>query len=130
MFRVFRRHVILSQLKGNFLPKGKSVRNLYISLESDYTFRQKNAFTGYDTETATAAYWLLNASVGTDITKKGNTLFSISLSGNNLSDIAYQNHLSRLKYTAVNNVSGRQGVFNVGRSFNVKVNVPLSFKWK
>ena len=120
----------LSQLKGNFLPKGKSVRNLYISLESDYTFRQKNAFTGYDTETATAAYWLLNASVGTDITKKGNTLFSISLSGNNLSDIAYQNHLSRLKYTAVNNVSGRQGVFNVGRSFNVKVNVPLSFKWK
>lgn len=120
----------LSQLKGNFLPKGKSLRNLYLSLESDYTFRQKNAFTGYDTETATSAYWLINASVGTDITKKGNTLFSISLSGNNLTDVAYQNHLSRLKYTAINNVSGRQGVFNVGRSFNVKVNVPLSFKWK
>ena len=120
----------LSQLKGNFLPKGNSLRNLYISVESDYTFRQKNAFTGYDTETATAAYWLINASVGTDITNKGTTLFSISLSGNNLTDVAYQNHLSRLKYSAINNVSGRQGVFNVGRSFNVKVNVPLSFKWK
>ena len=120
----------LSQLKGNFLPKGKSVRNLYLSLESDYTFRQNNAFTGYDTETATPAYWLINASVGTDIIKKGKTLFSISLSGNNLTDVAYQNHLSRLKYTAINNVTGRQGVFNVGRSFNVKLNVPLSFKWK
>ncbi|MEP7373189.1 MAG: TonB-dependent receptor [Chitinophagaceae bacterium] len=120
----------LSQLKGNFLPKGKSFRNLYISFESDYTFRQKNAFTGYDTETATAAYWLINASVGTDINKKGTTLFSISLSADNLTDVAYQNHLSRLKYTALNNLTGRQGVFNAGRSYNVKVNVPLSFKWK
>jgi iron complex outermembrane receptor protein len=60
---------------------------------------------------------------------KGQTLFSISFSGNNLTDAAYQNHLSRLKYTAVNNVTGRRGVFNAGRSFNVKLNVPLSFKW-
>jgi len=120
----------VSQLKGNFSPMGKSVRNLYISLESDYTFQQNDAFTGYNTETATPSYWLINASVGTDITHKGKTLFSASVSGTNLTDVAYQNHLSRLKYTAVNNVTGRQGVFNVGRSFNVKVNVPLSFKWE
>lgn len=120
----------LSQLKGNFLEKGTRFRNLYVSLESDYTFKQKNAFTGYDTETATAGYWLINASIGTDVMCKGKTLFTINLSGNNLSDVAYQNHLSRLKYTAVNNATGRQGVFNVGRSFAVKVNVPLSFKWE
>lgn len=119
----------LSQLKGNFLEKGNSIRNLYVSLESDYTFKQKNVFTGYDTETATPAYWLINASIGTDVMCKGHSLFTISLSGNNLTDVAYQNHLSRLKYTAVNNTTGRQGVFNVGRSFAVKVNVPLSFKW-
>ncbi len=92
-------------------------------------FKQKNAFTGYDTETATPSYWLINASVGTDILAKGKHLFTISLNGTNLSDVAYQNHLSRLKYTAINNVTGRQGVFNVGRSFAVKLNVPLSFKW-
>jgi iron complex outermembrane receptor protein len=119
----------LSQLKGNFLPKGKGLRNLYVSLESDYTFKQKNAFTGYDTEMATPGYLLINASVGTDIVSKGKHLFTISLNGMNLSDVAYQNHLSRLKYTAINNVTGRQGVFNVGRSFGMKVNVPLSFKW-
>lgn len=120
----------LSQLRGSFLPKGNLVRNFYVSLESDYTFRQNKAFTGYDTETNTPAYWLINASIGTDIMCKGSTLFTLSFSGNNLTDIAYQNHLSRLKYTAVNNVTGRQGVFNMGRNYVVKLNVPLSFKWK
>ncbi|WP_276500524.1 hypothetical protein [Terrimonas pollutisoli] len=72
---------------------------------------------------------LINAAVGADIIRKGSTLFTLSLSGNNLTDVAYQNHLSRLKYTAVNNVSGRQGVYNIGRSYAVKLNVPLSFKW-
>ena len=120
----------LSQLRGNFLPKGNLARNFYISLESDYTFRQNKAFTGYDTETNTPDYWLINASIGTDIVRKGSTLFTLSLSGNNLTDVAYQNHLSRLKYTAINNVTGRQGVYNIGRSYAVKLNVPLSFKWK
>lgn len=120
---------LLSQLKGNFLPKGQSVRNLYVSLESDYTFRQNRAFTGYNTETETGSYWLVGVSVGADFVKKGKTLFSLNLSGMNLGDVAYQNHLSRLKYTAVNNVTGRQGVYNVGRNFGMKLSVPLEFKW-
>lgn len=81
----------------------------YLSLESDYTFKQENAFTGYDTETATSDYWLINASIGTDVMCKRKTLFTINLSGNNLSDVAYQNHLGRLKYTAVNNATGQTG---------------------
>ena len=121
---------LISQLKGNFLPGGKTLRNFYVSLESDYTFRQDKAFTGYNTETATPAWWLINVATGADITRNGKILFSIIVSGSNLTDVAYQNHLSRLKYTSVNNVTGRQGVFNVGRSYNVKLNVPLSFHWK
>jgi iron complex outermembrane receptor protein len=50
-------------------------------------------------------------------------LFSIYLLGNNLTDVAYQNHLSRLKYTDENPVSGRVGVFNMGRNLMVKLNV-------
>ena len=119
----------MSQLKGNFLRKGKFLRDLYASLESDYTFKQSNAFTGYNTETATSSYWLINASIGTDVVHKGQTLFTINISANNVTDVAYQNHLSRLKYTAVNHVTGRQGVFNIGRSFAMKINVPLSFNW-
>lgn len=117
----------IAQLKGNFMPKGRQVRNLYLGLESDYTFRQQNAFVGYNTETATSGYWLVNLHAGADFVSKGKTLFSLHLSADNLGDVAYQNHLSRLKYTAVNNVTGRQGVFNMGRNFAFKINVPLEF---
>lgn len=117
-------------LKGNFLTKGKSVRNLYFGMESDYTFKQNHPFTGYNTETATSDYWLVDVNAGTDIVHSNKTLFSIHLSAMNIGDVAYQSHLNRLKYLAVNNVTGRMGIFNMGRNFAVKVNVPLDFKWE
>jgi len=120
---------LFTDLGVKFLPKGKSMRNLHVSLESDYTFKQDHPFTGYNTETTTGDYWLINASVGTDFVCHGKTIFSLLFTGNNLGDVAYQNHLSRLKYTDVNNITGRMGVFNMGRNFGVKVNVPLDFKW-
>jgi len=121
---------LITALKGNFLSKGKSVRNVYLGIESDYTFKQNHPFTGYNTETATGDYWLIDINAGTDIVQNNKTLFSIHLSAMNIGDVAYQNHLSRLKYAAVNNVSGRQGIFNVGRNFGIRVNVPLDFDWK
>jgi len=45
----------------------------------------------------------------------------------NLTDVAYQNHLSRLKYTDENMATGRMGVFNMGRNFSLKLNLPLQF---
>ena len=39
---------------------------------------------------------------------------------------AYQNHLSRLKYTDVNNVTGEQGVFNMGRNIVFKLLIPIT----
>ena len=119
----------ISELRGNFRAHGKGIKNFYVSVESDYTFDQNKAFTGYLTETATPGYWLVNASVGTDVTNKaGKTLFSVHLTGNNLGDVAYQSHLSRLKYLPENYATGRMGIFNMGRNFGVKVEVPLSFK--
>jgi iron complex outermembrane receptor protein len=70
----------------------------------------------------------LNAGLGADFfNKKGTQLFSLSISAINIADVAYQNHLSRLKYTAENLATGRTGVFNMGRNFSIKLNVPLSF---
>ena len=62
--------------------------------------------------------------------KKGKTLFVINFAANNIGDAAYQSHLSRLKYAAQNVVTGRNGVFNMGRNFSVKLNVPLVFNLK
>lgn len=119
---------LVSELRGDFKKAGKAFRNLYIKLEADKTFAQKNAFTGYDTETATSGYTLLNAGFGADVlNNKKKVAFSINLAINNISDIAYQNHLSRLKYAAKNMLTGRNGVFNTGRNISVKLNVPLNF---
>jgi iron complex outermembrane receptor protein len=120
----------LSELKAELLSKGKSVRNLSLYFEADHTFNQNHPFTAYNTETATPGYTLLNAGISANISSKEKTLFSIYLLGNNLGDVAYQNHLSRLKYTDVNPLTGKQGVFNMGRNFSIKLNIPLSFDMK
>jgi iron complex outermembrane receptor protein len=120
----------LSELKAELLPKGGTLRNLSLYFEVDHTFDQNHPFTAYGTETATNGYTLLNAGITANINSKNKTLFSLYLLGNNLSDVAYQNHLSRLKYTDENPVTGRQGVFNMGRNFTVRLNIPLSFDTK
>ena len=118
---------LVTTLGADFLKKGNFIRNIYAGIESDYNFEQNNPFTGYNTETATPGYWLIGANISADIVSKGKTICTLSLTGENLGNIAYQNSLSRFKYLAVNNVTGREGVFNMGRNFGIKLNVPLSF---
>jgi iron complex outermembrane receptor protein len=110
------------------LPKNSgNLKNSYASLQFDNVAAQNNPFTGYNTETKTPGYTLINIGAGTHITSKGKQLFSISLVAQNLTGIAYQSHLSRLKYTDVNILTGRTGVFNMGRNYSLKINVPLQF---
>jgi iron complex outermembrane receptor protein len=105
----------------------KDTKNTYFSIQFDQVAAQNNAFTGYNTETNTPGYTLINLGAGTQIQQNGKTILSISLVAQNLTDVAYQNHLSRLKYTSVNEVTGRMGVFNMGRNVSLKINIPLVF---
>jgi iron complex outermembrane receptor protein len=120
----------ISELKGKFRKVGGVMQNAYIGVQLDKTFAQNDIFYAYQTETATSGYTLLNAGIGTDFVNKKNNkvLFSLHLAANNLTDVAYQNHLSRLKYAAENEVTGRVGVFNMGRTFSMKVSIPIDFK--
>ncbi len=118
---------LINEVKAELFKKGKTIRNFYLKAELDNTFAQNNPFTGFDTETSTPGYSLFNAGFGTDVAGNGKTLFSLFFTANNITDVAYQNHLSRLKYAPENLVTGRTGVFNMGRNFSVKLNVPLSF---
>ena len=117
----------ISEFRYELKNKNTQFKNSYLSVQLDNVFAQNNPFTGYNTETATPGYHLLNVGLGTQYTKKGKQLFSISFIAQNLTDVAYQNHLSRLKYTAENLATGRMGVFNMGRNFSLKVNIPLVF---
>jgi iron complex outermembrane receptor protein len=116
-----------SELRVDLKKAGKGLRNFYFLVEANSVLAQNKAFTGYNTETTTPGYVLLNSGLGAElVSRKGTTLASLHLSLNNITDKAYQDHLNRLKYTDVNEVTGRQGVFNMGRNFSVKLNVPLN----
>ena len=119
-----------SELRGDFKTVGKSFKNFYLKFEMDNVAKQNRVFTAYNTETPTDGYTLFNIGTGAEITCKNKTLFSINLGLNNITDVAYQSHLSRLKYAGENLTTGRIGVFNMGRNFSLKVYVPLSFKLK
>ena len=118
----------ISHVRADLLSKGKSLQKISIYFELDHTFDQNKPFTSYGTETATPGYTLMNAGITANINSKNKPLFSVYLLGQNLGDVAYQNHLSRLKYAPENPLTGRQGVFNMGRGFVFKINVPLNFK--
>jgi iron complex outermembrane recepter protein len=119
---------LVTEFRSDFKSLNAVIKNFYAKVELDNTFTQNNIFTAYDTETKTTGYTLLNAGAGADFfSKKGKQLFTLNFSAINIADVAYQNHLSRLKYAAENLATGRIGVFNMGRNFSVKLNIPLSF---
>ncbi len=118
---------LINEVRGNFSRLTKGISNFYAKVELDNTFAQNKIFAAYNTETATPGYSLLNAGLGADfVSSKGKVLFSVHLMGTNLLDVAYQNHLSRLKYAAENMATGRIGVYNMGRNFSIKLNIPFS----
>ncbi|HVI43610.1 MAG TPA: TonB-dependent receptor [Chitinophaga sp.] len=119
----------LSELKGKFRKVGGPLHNAYVGVQMDMNFAQNDVFSAYQTETPTGSYTLFNAGFGSDfVNKKDKVLFSLHFAVNNFTDVAYQNHLSRLKYAPVNEVTGRSGVYNVGRNFSVKLAIPIDFK--
>lgn len=92
----------------------------YVSAGMECNLRQNHFYAVDDTETATPSYTLFNAAIGTDIQVKGRRIATVSINGNNLTDRAYQHHLSRLKHADINRATGRRGVFNMGRNISFK----------
>ena len=114
-----------SELKYEITHHGKVFNNTFVSLGIENNLKQDHYYMEGNTETMTPAYTLLNASAGTDLYFKGKKRAEVYLIGNNLTDKAYQNHLSRLKYTDINSKTGRQGIHNMGRNILLKVIIPL-----
>lgn len=121
---------LLTELRAEFADPSGYLKNVYLKLESDMVWAQRQFFAGYNTETATDGYLLLNAGLGTDVVITDKPLATIMISVNNLTDRAYQSHLSRLKYLDENPLTGRRGVYNMGRNFTVKLIIPMEWKLK
>lgn len=108
-------------------PKGGlALNNLYIAAGLDGYLKQTHIYSADDTETETPGYALISLSAGTDIQLHNKKVAELYITADNLLNKAYQNHLSRLKYADVNTVTGRRGVYNMGRNITFKVVVPIT----
>jgi len=117
-----------SQLKAEFKNGFGVLKNTYLKIELDYYLAQNKIHSAYSTETKTPHYYLLNAGIGTDVVVKDKMICSFYIIANNILDVGYQNHLSRLKYAPVNYSTGRSGVFNMGRNISFKLVIPFNIK--
>ncbi len=110
------------ELKAAFKKLGTSLSNVYFKIALDQYFMQNRYFKAYQSETATPAYTLLSAGAGAKIKSGSKADFlSVFISAENLTNTAYQSHLSRLKYAPINMATGRTGVFNMGRNISLKL---------
>lgn len=107
---------LLTECKYEFSHGGRLFNNAFVAIELDWNARQDHFYAVDGTETATPAYALLNMSAGTDIVIKGKKRASVYLLADNLTDAAWQSHLSRLKEI---------GIYNMGRNFTLKLLIPI-----
>jgi len=120
----------ISELRANIKKPGGVFANAFVKVQFEVYAAQNRVYLENNTETPTPGYQLFNAGFGTDIiNKKGNPILNLSFLGNNLFDVAYQSNLNRLKYFEdyPGNFTGHNGIYNMGRNFSIRVNVPLNF---
>jgi iron complex outermembrane receptor protein len=121
----------MSELRANIKKIGNGFANAFVKVQFEVYAAQNRVYLENDTETPTPGYQLFNAGFGSDIlNKNGKPMFTVSFFGNNLFNVAYQSGLNRLKYFEPypNNFTGRNGIYNMGRNFSFRVDVPLRFK--
>ena len=110
------------ELKAQFKTINKRLNNGYLKFSIDHYFEQNKFYSAFNTETATPAYTLLSAGFGVDIQGfKRKDFMHLYFSADNLTNVAYQSHLSRLKYAPENVATGRNGIYNMGRNMSVKM---------
>ena len=120
-----------TDLRANIKSKSKHFSSLYFKIGMEYYARQNRVYSADNTETPTPGYVLYNAGLGADITNsRGKVVVSINILGSNITDVAYQSHLSRLKYFEPypNNLTGRSGIYNMGRNISFKITFPINVK--
>lgn len=95
-----------------FEPNIKSLHNSFFKIGLTNVFKQ-NRFDSFETQTN--GYTLIDASIGAAFKVK-NSKVSVWITGQNLGDKLYYNHLSRYKPV---------GIYNQGRNVSFGISVPL-----
>jgi iron complex outermembrane recepter protein len=120
----------ISEFRYDIECKQHHIVNAFVKIQLAYYAAQNRVYLTDNTETPTASYNLFNAGFGGGITnKKGIVIANIYIMANNLFDVAYFDHLSRLKYFyySADDTNPAHGIHNMGRNISFKVDFPLSF---
>ncbi|QQL49206.1 TonB-dependent receptor [Mucilaginibacter ginkgonis] len=108
-----------------FEPKIKGLRDFYASIGLDNYFSQYRIDPTF--ETPTNSYTLLNAGIGATV-KIGRQPLKLYISGNNLTNKAYYDALSRLRPGRLSQEDPTYGVYNPGRNITFGFYLPLNIK--
>ena len=130
---------LTSEFKFRLNDKPNSILSkiyLKVGLQNDWA--QNDIYSALHTEVPSATYTLFNAGVGTSFVspKTGKVICSVFVNCNNLTNVAYADHLNIAQYFyAVNGGSvtvtnQKQGIYNMGRSFSFKLVFPFGGKEK
>ncbi len=114
----------ISELKYEWSGKSEIFEKPFIKIQVQYTATQNRVFTYDNTETRTQGYTLVNLGAGTGFKNKaGKSIIDIYVLANNIFDVAYQDHLSRLKYFEQYSASpnGRLGIYSMGTNVSIKL---------
>lgn len=95
-----------------FEPTIKGLKDSYVKVGVTNVFKQ-DRFDSFETETS--GYTLIDAGIGTSLKVK-NGKINLWLTGQNLTNKLYYNHLSRYKPA---------GIFNPGRNISIGISVPI-----
>lgn len=103
----------LHTLKWDFKTSKKSLFKMpYVTIEAEFHFRQERID---EFETATPGYFLFNVAAGTSL-RVQKQLWTIFISGRNLTNTKYYDHLSRLKEV---------GIYNAGWNLTFGIHIPF-----
>jgi iron complex outermembrane receptor protein len=108
-----------------FEPKVAGTSHSYFSVGIDNFFKQ----TKIDSfEQPTSGYTLLNAAIGTTVKLSKTQDIILNVSGRNLLNKAYYDHLSRFKPGRLSDEDPALGIYNQGRSVTFGVTLPFTLK--
>ena len=117
----------ISELKAEIPTINSFLTNAYVKVGLEKTWKQDHYYAAYQTETQTPGYTLFNLGAGVDFVSRGKTRCSLFITAKNLTDVAYQSHLSRLKDAGYNYATDRAGIYNMGRNISFKLLIPIDF---
>jgi len=118
----------LSELRLDWEAPDHHLVNGFVKVQAAWYASQNRAYLADNTESATPGYTLFNAGAGAGITNgKGKVLFNLYVMGNNLFDVAYFDHMSRLKYFLYSpaDTNPAHGIHNMGRNIAFRIDFPL-----